>query len=126
MSDIVNEYFKKFYPEDWQTHDYEGPYSHEYSRRYRGHKGYECFPRIVCADGFSLSVQARHVCYCEPRGDFEPQYYSVEVGYPSSKDDLLMPYAEGGPDCDGTDTVYGYVPVDVVAAVIEKHGGIAK
>lgn len=46
---------------------------------------------------------------------------SVELGYPSMADDLLTEYAE---DADRpTSTVYGYVPVSVVDALIAKHGG---
>lgn len=32
------------------------------------------------------------------------------------------PYRED--DLDYTDTVYGYVPIEVVEKLIEKHGGI--
>ena len=77
-------------------------------------------PRIVCADGFSMSVQAGEAIYCTPRNSDGP-WTAVEVGFPSAKADLLMPYAEE-PD-KPTDTVYGYVPVSVVAQVIIDHGG---
>lgn len=77
--------------------------------------------RIVCADGFSLSVQASHSHYCAPRNDFGP-WLKVEVGYPSARAEELMPYAED-PDRP-TDTVYGYVPIEIVSAVIDAHGGI--
>ena len=30
------------------------------------------FPRIVCNDGFSMSVQARAFCYCSPRNGWVP------------------------------------------------------
>lgn len=106
-------------------------------------------PRIVCQDGFSVSVQASSAHYCCPRYDqyqegavwhvenrseylsssmpmrfdsdtFIP-YKEVELGYPSEEDELIKEYAEN--EEDYTATVYGYVPVIIVEALIEKHGG---
>lgn len=108
----------------------------------------EVRPRIVCNDGYSVSVQASEYMYCEPRytqwqnedgwqvinGDywsssgtprnfetdnFTP-YESVELGFPSEADELIYEYAEGN---DYTSTVYGRVPVKIVEKLIEKHGG---
>lgn len=78
-------------------------------------------PRIVCVDGFTMSVQAGDGIYCSPR-DNGGHWYAFEIGYPSEKEDLIMEYAET-PE-DPTNTVYDYVPIDVVVAVIEKHGGM--
>lgn len=78
-------------------------------------------PRIKCVDGFSISVQATHGAYCRPRHNVGP-WHMVECGYPSAKPDGLMSYAEN-PD-HPLDTVYGYVPVDLVEQLIESHGGI--
>lgn len=78
-------------------------------------------PRIVCADGLRLSVQAGDTHYCSPR-DMNGPYYEVEVGFPSQPIDALMEYAEDPKDPTGT--VYGYVPVSVVDAVIKEHGGM--
>lgn len=77
-------------------------------------------PRIVCPDGFSLSVQASFYHYCTPRDDYGP-YYEVEVGFPSECVDEFMPYIDGIND-DPTKTVYGYVPIDLVAKVLQQHG----
>ena len=79
-------------------------------------------PRIECADGFIVSVQASHTHYCTPRDNRGP-YSHVECGYPSEKDELLIPFIEVRTD-DPTSTVYPWVPVEVVEAVIEKHGGM--
>lgn len=76
---------------------------------------------IECADGFKLSVQASFTHYCSPRINNAPSYSSVEVGFPSQEDVDLMPYAEDS--TKPTQTVYGFVPVEVVDAVIAKHGG---
>jgi len=78
--------------------------------------------QVVCADGFKMSVQAFAGGYCTPRKDGAEKYTSVEVGYPSEAEELLMEWAEE-PD-KPTQTVYGYVPVQVVTNVIAKHGGI--
>jgi len=78
--------------------------------------------RIACKDGFSLSVQATHGAYCSPRRNVA-QWYEVEVGYPSDKPELIMDYAEQ-PE-NPTETVYGYVPIELVEELIELHGGMA-
>ena len=82
-------------------------------------------PRIVCKDGFTVSVQASDYHNCIPMETFKPRdgktYSKVELGYPNMIDELITYYAE---DDDYTNTVYGWVPVDVVIQLIEKHGGI--
>ena len=77
---------------------------------------------VVCADGFRMSVQGNEGAYCEPRLNNQKKYNLVEVGYPSEREELIMPWAEH--PAQPTDTVYGYVPVDVVTNVIVKHGGM--
>lgn len=78
--------------------------------------------RIVCKDGFSISVQASESSYCNPRGDEGP-YTHVECGFPSSEPKgELLEFAED-PD-EPTQTVYPYVPVSIVMAELELHGGI--
>ena len=78
-------------------------------------------PRIECADGFVMSVQASHFHYCTPREDEGP-YSEVKVGFPSAQDPDLQPYAETPENPTGT--VYGYVPIEIVEKVIENHGGM--
>tara|TARA_R100000008_G_scaffold18559_1_gene9426 strand:- start:702 stop:1013 length:312 start_codon:yes stop_codon:yes gene_type:complete len=80
--------------------------------------------QVVCADGFEMSVQAHENAYCEPRLNDQKKYNLVEIGFPSSEEPLIMPWAES-PD-DPTGTVYGYVPVDIVSNVIVKHGGMVE
>lgn len=77
--------------------------------------------RIECSDGFSLSVQASHGAYCMPRTNIGP-WYMVEVGFPSDVPTGIMNYAEN-PDSP-TDTVYGYVPIELVEELIDAHGGM--
>jgi len=87
-----------------------------------GKKMYKRNEAIVCADGFRMSVQANGGAYCQPRIDAAEKYTDVEIGFPSEEEPLIMPWVED--ERKPTDTVYGYVPVDVVTNVIVKHGGI--
>jgi len=82
------------------------------------------YKRVVCNDGFSMSVQAHSTAYCTPRGNFADEYTAVEVGFPNNREELLKPYAE---DWDKpTNTVYGYVPVQTVYLIITKHQGMSE
>lgn len=80
------------------------------------------YPLVHCKDGFTISVQASRHHYCTPRIDGADKYDAVELGFPSNEDSLITEYAED-PDTP-TDSVYGYVPVEIVNKLIEKHGGI--
>lgn len=78
-------------------------------------------PRIKCADGLHMSVQASRTHYCSPRED-HGGWYEVEVGFPSRQVAAFKQYAEDPKRL--TKTVYGWVPLLVVAQVIAEHGGI--
>lgn len=80
--------------------------------------------KVVCADGFSMSVQANATAYSMPKMNGAPAYTEVEIGFPSAKEELLMAWCDE-PD-DPTGTVYGYVPAQVVVNVIAKHGGMVE
>ena len=41
--------------------------------------------RVVCADGFEMSVQANRLVYCKPQKDGAERYSQVEVGFPSEE-----------------------------------------
>jgi hypothetical protein len=87
-----------------------------------GSYAYRVMPRVVCADGFEMSVQASSTHYCTPRENEEPYYSTVEVGYPSQVVPELLPYIDGS-DGNPTESVYGGVPVDVVNRIVAAHGG---
>lgn len=73
--------------------------------------------RAVCKDGFSLSIQAGRCFYCSPRETRKDgRYHSVEIGYPSSREEMLEPYEEDG--------IYPYVPMETAEETVKKHGGI--
>ena len=82
-------------------------------------------PRVKCQDGFSMSVQVGEYAYCLPRENNAYTYTQVEVGYPSEREELLDEWVERWDDNepDWTRSVYGYVPIEVVDKIIEKHGG---
>jgi len=81
--------------------------------------------RIMCLDGFTLSVQASRHHYCKPREDstYEKpvEYTHVEVGFAKRFDDDLLKYSE---EPDTLETVYPFTPIDVVVGVINKHGWV--
>ncbi|WP_328313143.1 hypothetical protein OG432_24690 [Streptomyces sp. NBC_00442] len=95
--------------------------------------------RIVCADGFSLSVIAGSGNYCTPRpalggftfgsnapSDYPGPYTEVEVGFPSARPEPWGTWEQYVDDPEApTETVYGYVPVETVRALIDLHGGEA-
>ena len=77
--------------------------------------------RIMCIDGTKISVQASRTHYCSPRDDNGP-WYKVECGYPSvAPPDTWEEYAEEWNT--PTNTVYGWVPVELVREFIKEHGG---
>jgi len=97
-----------------------------------------CSP-VFCADGYTFSAQASNGNYCTPdrwSASCSPldTKESIELGFPSDSDPLidgfeeLRQYREGPvprtEDGKFLDTVYPYVPVEVVRLLIEKHGGM--
>jgi len=79
------------------------------------------YKRAYLKSGFNVSIQAKETSYCTPRNNIGP-YTHVELGFPSASEPLIIGYADD-PD-DPTGTVYGWVPVGIVQALISKHDGI--
>lgn len=79
------------------------------------------YKRITCNSGFSVSVQGSKTNYCSPPNNVGP-YTAVELGFPSSFEELLEEYAEDR--SNPTETIYGWVPVGIVRSLVIKHGGI--
>ncbi len=94
----------------------------EYLKNNRDSRKFGRVPRIVCADGFSLSVQANHGAYSTPRDEIGP-WNEAEIGFPSQRVEEIMPYCEDSSDPTGT--VYAYVPVSLIEKLINDHGGKA-
>jgi hypothetical protein len=80
-------------------------------------------PRIECNDGFSMSVQGGEFSYSNPR-QFGSNFTEMEIGFPSEYEELIIDYAQS--NNNPTDTVYPYVPVEVIIEVIKKHKGMKK
>jgi hypothetical protein len=85
----------------------------------------EAAPRVECKDGTTLSVQASETHYCSPRENNPGFYRTVEVGFPSiAPPETWKDYFDGDWDSeDRTDSVYGYIPIALVEAFIDEHGG---
>ena len=84
-------------------------------------------PVITCEDGFTMSVQARDSAYCEPREDYPSEPYThVECGYPNAppRTKELRECAECSGEYGYCNTVYPYVPIAIVQAEFDAHGGI--
>jgi hypothetical protein len=86
-------------------------------------------PRIYFNNGGSVSVQASHTHYCEPRNDQGP-YSEMEVGFPSEGTivpDEIMQYLDGNMDAEDFDkhkSVYGYVPISIIKMMVDANDGI--
>lgn len=82
----------------------------------RGYTYREQIPTMVCKDGFSFSVQVSETHYCTPRENDAVHYTRAEVGYPSGPVPTLEEFGSG-------DGIYGYVPIEIIEAVVDAHGG---
>jgi hypothetical protein len=94
----------------------------------RSGDSWKTVPLVRCKNGFTMSVQASAFHMCSPKSDVGP-WTMVEVGFPSKRVMALAPYREGHGGWRKrptlTETVYPFVPVDVVAQVIDANGGFA-
>lgn len=83
-------------------------------------------PAMEAADGFTISVQASKWAYCVPRVDPDQtdRYAKVECGFPTAPVPSLSNWKEGDDETKDEDTVYGYVPIERVAALFAEHGGL--
>lgn len=87
-------------------------------------KRYNFRDRLILSSGLEMSVQTLAGSYCEPRiGNMRTKYYkSVEIGYPSEEVEDLMNYAEDKEN--PTDTVYGFVPIEILEKIYYENGGL--
>jgi hypothetical protein len=123
VADVVNEFFRKHYPADWKMAWEMRMVGREYNGDRQANS--TIFPEMICADGLRLSVQGHYGAYSYPRDDFAEEYRAVEIMGPKHADDLLSKYER---DCNSVGDemmIYPYVPVEVVCAVLEKHGGLS-
>lgn len=76
---------------------------------------------IQCVDGFTLSVQASTFHACTPRASSGP-YRTVEVM--AGRGVLPSRFMLEEEDVCDEPMIYRFVPIDMVAHVIDAHGGI--
>lgn len=76
---------------------------------------------VVCADGFTISVQASRYHYCAPRENDGP-WTNVECGFPSEAAPAIEDYKDG--DDNDCESVFAGVPIELVEKLIASHGGM--
>lgn len=78
------------------------------------------FEELELNDGLSLSVQASdgHMCYPREAIKDKSEYKEVEVYSHGVYVNELIHF------CSETEFTYGYVPVELMEELVEKHGGI--
>lgn len=76
---------------------------------------------IVCADGFTIEVQASDIHRCTPPTSTGP-WTAVECRNPSGKVPVRWEWWKCGWGPDQA-PVFEWVPVGIVEALIESHGG---
>lgn len=106
---------------DWMNEGFIGKYN-------KDHPDYstQMTTRLKLGDGTTLSIQAGKWHYCEPRvnsedGDYD-FYDKFEIGFPSKEIPELLYYAED--PHNPCETVYGYVPKEVIHLLINNRGGV--
>lgn len=86
---------------------------------------YFYLPRIRCNDGFSISIQVHNGNYCASENgtrQFGFTWREVEWGFPSEEIDGVKYNAED--ENNITNTVGGYVDINLIDELIEEHGGL--
>lgn len=86
---------------------------------------YFYLPRIRCNDGFSISIQVNNGNYCASENgtrQFGFNWVEVEWGFPSEEIDAVKYNAEDKNNI--TNTVGGYVDINLIDELIEEHGGL--
>ena len=81
-------------------------------------------PKLTLKDGTTLSVQASAFNYSTPRKNISDNtlYSEWEIGFPSVEIPEINSYAEDSENY--TETVYGWVPYEVIQKLINSRGGI--
>jgi hypothetical protein len=122
MRDAVNDYFRRFYPADWDTNCEPEGCGNGWERRYQGKSADTIFPLMCLADGLEISVQGHFGAYSYPRGDFEEAYRQVEILGPPGIPELGA--YERACNAVGERMIYPFVPVEIVSEMITARGGL--
>lgn len=91
-------------------------------------------PRIVCKDGFNISIQVNNCSYCASENgvrEFGTDWKLVEWSYPSKKIDPkkykcedYLGNEDNVPSIDTKNSVGGYVEIELINSLCEEHGGV--
>ena len=88
-------------------------------------------PRIHCKDGFNISIQVNRGNYSASENGvhiFGTDWKLVEWGFPSEQIDAQKynaeNYLEEDEEIDTTQTVGGYVEIELMDELLQEHGGI--
>ena len=92
-------------------------------------------PKIICKDGFSISLQINNHNYCSSENGYRKlghTWEEVEFGFPSEDDILLHQYSEcyTSEDYNSEDNNFssvgdvGRIPITVLEEIFKKHKGI--
>lgn len=80
---------------------------------------------IVCNDGFTVSCQNHFASYAKSNNWKRLcEITDMELGLPSQPDNLIKDYQCDPEHTAPTQDIYGYVPIEIVVKLINKHGGI--
>ena len=91
---------------------------------------YFLLPRIHCKDGFNISIQVNRGNYSASENGvhiFGTDWKLVEWGFPSEQIDAKKYNAENyleEEEIDTTQTVGGYVEIELMDQLLQEHGGI--
>ena len=92
---------------------------------------YFLLPRIHCKDGFNISIQVNRENYSASENGvriFGTDWKLVEWGFPSEQIDAKKYNAENylaeDEELDTTQTVGGYVEIELMDKLLQEHGGI--
>ena len=84
---------------------------------------YFSVPKIICMDGFDISIQINNGNYCESDNGYRKlgkTWIKAEWGFPSEEEPLLLNDAEDGQTLESV----GSSTIELLQQVIDKHGGI--
>jgi len=79
-------------------------------------------PMFVCENGFKVSIQASYYHYCEPQETGLDEYTKVELGFPNRiPPQYILDYIDSVDD-DPLETVYCFVPTELVVQMLNEMG----
>lgn len=79
-------------------------------------------PSVKCVDGFWISIQGHRGAWSEPSKELRNiyEYDEMEIKVSELLPERFNQYR------DGDSSIYGYVPVEMIEALLVEHGGIAE